>query len=182
MCHLAHSSSLGTTVLLHTTTPCLSSLSLHTPIGVDCAVDSLRPDLPGSSQAAVQIVSACIEKPNLSSSMPPLLSLIILTLLIPDCGIFPTPSDSLWHQLSVLQFNWILTVPHGDSIRSHRVKGCPPLQMPTASSISPSYSFKLEGPMTSSLLGFHYLLEWLIEFRKILIFTCVLSFPRWLRW
>ena len=45
-----------------------------------------------------------------------------------------------------------------------------------------THSFKLEAPMTSSLLGFHYLLEWLIEFRKILIFTYVRSFPRWLRW
>ena len=95
VCHLAHSSSLGTTVLLHTT-PCLSGLSLHTPVLVDCAADSLSPNLPGSAQAAVQIVSACIEKPNLSSSRPPLLSLRILTLLTPDvCGIFPTPSGSL---------------------------------------------------------------------------------------
>ena len=77
-------------------------------------------------------------------------------------------------------------LPHGDSIRSHGVKGtvpqgCPPqLQMPTASSMSPCYSqlqlgYTLEGPKTSSLLGFHYLLEWLTVFREILRVTCVTS-------
>ena len=78
-------------------------------------------------------------------------------------------------------------LPHGDSIRSHGVKGTvpqgfppPQLQMPTASSMSPCYSqlqlgYTSEGPKTSSLLGFHYLLEWLTEFREILTVTCVTS-------
>ena len=37
------------------------------------------------------------------------------------CGGFPPPSNSLWYQLGILQFNWTLT-SSGNSVRSHRWK------------------------------------------------------------
>ena len=122
--HLAHSSSLGTTALLHAT-PCLSSLSLHTPIPWLCSWQPkprLTRELSGSS--------ACAEKPSL---FPLCLLYSELTLLTPDvCGIFPTPSDSLWYYSWVsynLTESWcyhmeIASDPMGLRAQSH--KASPP--------------------------------------------------------
>ena len=90
------------------------------------------------------------------------------------CGGFsPSPSNSK-HQLSVLQFNSILTLSTGDCIRSHRLraqscKTATPLQM---SILNPGCHLclwptgcRLVVPMIPSL-GLINLLEWLTEIRK----------------